>query len=129
MPDADRPRRVEMLEETLKSLRDLPDDVRDLKGRVTGVEVQVLQLHTEMRDEFFAIRGDMAGLTTKTELAEGLDSLKKDLVELRTELREDIAGMGRDLANVILEFQRHTNVQFEAIQTALKTRAEGNPQR
>ena len=88
---------------------------------MTGVEVQVLQLRTEMRDEFSAIRGEMA---TKTDLAEGLAAVRREmatkddvallrtdlanneLADLKRELREDIAGMGRDLGQIILDTQR-----------------------
>ena len=133
MPDADLAQRVRMLEETLRSLRDLPDDVRDLKldvrdlkRRTTGVEVQVLQLRTEMRAEFSALRSEMA---TKQELADGLAAVrlematKKDLADLTNELREDIAGMGRDLA----EGQNQLRVMLEDVRSIVQIRSERNP--
>jgi hypothetical protein len=142
-----------MLEEMLRSLRELPDDVRELDRRMTGVEVQVLQLRTEMRDELSAIRGQMSTkqgladglavfrseMATKQDLADGLAAVrsematKNDLVELRSELREDIAGMGQDLARIILETQRQigegqsqTRMMFEEIVSRLKFPGEGN---
>lgn len=166
MPDADLARRVEMLEETQRSLRELPDDVRDLKRRVTGVEVQVLQLRTEMRGEFSAIRSEMA---TKSDLADGLAAVrsematKTDLAELRSEtkadlaeglarvrweitatkdeLREDIAGMGRDLAQMVVDNQRELTdglrklsdgqnqlrMMVEDVRSLIQIRSEGNP--
>ena len=147
MPDADLARRVEMLEETLRSLRELPHDVRELNRRMTGVEVQVLQLRTEMRDEFSATREEMA---TKTDLAEGLAAVRREmatkddvallrtdlanneLADLKRELREDIAGMGRDLGQIILDTQRQvaegqsqTRGMFEEIVSRLKVLGEG----
>ena len=153
MPDADLARRVEMLEETLRSLRELPDDVRDLKHRVNGVEVQVLQLRTEMRDEFSAIRSEMA---TKTDLAEGLAavrsemtadladglaSVRSEIAAAKDELREDIAGMGRDLAQIIVDNQRELTdglrtlsdgqsqlrLMVEDVRSLIQIRSEGNP--
>jgi hypothetical protein len=145
MPDADLARRVEMLEETLTSLRQVPDDLKVLKGRMTRVEVQVLQLRTEMRDEFSAVRAEMA---TKADLAElrrdmatkeDLVAMRRDmaaneLAQLKRELRDDIAGMGRDLAQIILDTQRQmtegqsqTRVILEEIRSLVSVRREGNP--
>jgi hypothetical protein len=186
MPSADLARRVEMLEETLRSLRGLPDGVKELKRRLTGVEVQVLQLRTDMRDEFSAMGGEMATKTgladglaavrremaTKTDLAEGLAAVRREmatktdladgllavrrematkkdladglaafredlknheLADQKRELREDIAGMGQDLARIILETQRQigegqsqTRMMFEEILSRLKVPGEGN---
>jgi hypothetical protein len=152
MPSADLARRLEMLEETLRSLRGLPDDVKELKRRLTGVEVQVLELRTEMRDEFSAMRGEMATKTgladglaavrremaTKKDLADGLAAFRQDLknhelADLKRELREDIAGMGQDLARIVLETQRQvaegqsqTRMMFEEIVSRLKVPGEGN---
>ena len=143
MSDADIVRRVEMLEETLDSLRSLPARVTGLEARVGGVESQILQLRTEMRDEFSAIHRDMAtrqemaslagelrqetaelgrslraetaelGRSLREEMAELGGSLREGMAGMKTELREDIAGMGRDLAGLFLESQRQTRVLFE----------------
>lgn len=55
--------RVAVLEEQMRTLKDLPE-------HVGAVESQILQLRTEMKDGFSAVRGEMR--------------------ELRDELREDI---------------------------------------
>ena len=119
MPDADLTRRVEMLEETLKSLRQVPDDLKALKSCTTRVEVQILQLRTEMRDEFSAVRGEMATkadlaemrkdiatkadlaemrMATKADLAEIRMATKADLAEMRMATKADLAAMRRDMA-------------------------------
>jgi hypothetical protein len=169
MPSADLARRVQMLEETLRSLRGLPDDVKELKRRLTGVEAQVLQFRTGMRDECSAMRGEMATKTdlaeglaavrremaTKADLAEGLAAVRREmatkkdladglaafredlknheLADQKRELSEDIAGMGQDLARIILETQRQigegqsqTRMMFEEIVSRLKVPGEGN---
>jgi DNA repair protein RadC len=152
MPDVDLARRVEMLEETLNSLRQVPDDLKALNGRMTRVDVQMLQLRTEMREEFSAVRGEMA---TKADLAEGLaaariaakddlaamrrDLANNELADLKRELREDIAGMGRNLAQIILdtqhqvtrtqrliaEGQSQTRMMFEEVVSRLNVLGEG----
>ena len=152
MPDVDLARRVEMLEETLNSLRQVPDDLKALNGRMTRVDVQMLKLRTEMREEFSAVRGEMA---TKADLAEGLaaariaakddlaamrrDLANNELADLKRELREDIAGMGRNLAQIILdtqhqvtrtqrliaEGQSQTRMMFEEVVSRLNVLGEG----
>jgi chromosome segregation ATPase len=152
MPDVDLARRVEMLEETLNSLRQVPDDLKALNGRMTRVDVQMLQLRTEMREEFSAVRGEMA---TKADLAEGLaaariaakddlaamrrDLANNELADLKRELREDIAGMGGNLAQIILdtqhqvtrtqrliaEGQSQTRMMFEEVVSRLNVLGEG----
>jgi len=99
--------RVETLEKDMDSLRQLPREVRSLgtevKGlvvRVSGVESrlatvesQIVQLRTDMNDGFSAIRGEMG--------------------EMKEELREDLAALGRDTAAQILESRNHTRMLFE----------------
>ena len=74
--------RMETLEKDVESLQSLPAEVKVLTLRVAGVESQIVQLRTEMADEFSAIRGQ----------------LKDGLEGVRTELREDIAALGRETA-------------------------------
>jgi hypothetical protein len=54
--------RVEKLEKAFKSLAEMPRQMTDLQGRVgrlevrvTSVELQIVQLRTEMRDGFSAV--------------------------------------------------------------------------
>jgi hypothetical protein len=111
-----------MLEETLRALRGLPDDVKELKHRLTGVEVQVLQLRTDVHDEFSAMRGDMATKTilsdvlgsvrgmmaTKTDLADGLASVRREMAT-KTDLADGLAAVRRatriDLADGLAAFR------------------------
>ena len=48
--------RVKSLEETQRSLRELPGRMGDLEQRVDAVELQIVQLRAEMRSEFSALR-------------------------------------------------------------------------
>jgi hypothetical protein len=47
------------LERRLKILEDTVDNLQNLPQRITGLELQLLELGTEMRSEFSAIRRDM----------------------------------------------------------------------
>ena len=94
MPDAELQRRVEMLENTVESLRKLPADVRRLGRRMGRAESQILQLRTEMRDEFSAIRRDMA---TKTDLADGLAGVRAEMAT-KTDLADGLAAVRAEMA-------------------------------
>ena len=52
MPDANLERRVAILEENMKQLEEVP-------ARVTALESQIVQLRTEMHNEFSAVRTEM----------------------------------------------------------------------
>jgi len=69
MNDAGFVRRMQMLEETVESLKRLPDRVGALEVRVGSLESQVLQLRTEMRDGFSAIEQRMATKDDLTQFA------------------------------------------------------------
>ena len=124
--DADLIRRVEHLEETVESLRDLPDRTAKLEARMGAVETQIVQLRTEMRDEFSAIRRDMV---TKDDLRDELSrfATKDDLNALRNEVREDIADLGRDFAARLLESEGRTRVLIEDLGSRITRGREGSP--
>ena len=142
--DADLIRRVEYLEETVESLRDLPDRTAKLEARMGAVETQIVQLRIEMRDEFSAIRRDMvtkAGPEDRAGCAPRGDGHKDDhrdeLSTLRdqgdlnrrceNEFREDIAGLGRDFAARLLESEGRTRVLIEDVIARIAAGREGSP--
>jgi phage host-nuclease inhibitor protein Gam len=53
-------KRVEKLEKTVAALIGLPGEVSQLSRRVGTLESQILQLRTEMKDEFSAVRHELA---------------------------------------------------------------------
>jgi TolA-binding protein len=53
---------------------------------------------------------------------------KNGLVELRSELRDDIAGMGRDLAQIVLDTQRQITTTQRQITATQRQVAEGRRQ-
>src|SRR6185295_14162449 len=126
--------------------------IRDIG--VTGVQTcalpischggsQIVQLRTEMRDEFSAIRRDMVTkqdfktelaaireeMVTKDDLRDELSrfATKDDLNALRDEFREDIADLGRDFAARLLESEGRTRVLIEDLVARITTRREGSP--
>jgi len=51
--------RVEKLEKALESLAGLPDRMTAVDDRVGSLELQIVQLRTEMKDGFSAVRSDL----------------------------------------------------------------------
>ena len=80
-----------------------------VETRLGTVESQIVQLRTEMRVEFSAVRHEMA---------DGLTSV-------RTELRADIADRGRELAGHILATQRQMRVMHEEVIKRIALIGEG----
>ena len=60
--------RVEMLEETVQSLKQLPDRLSALEVRLGDVESQIVQLRGEMRDGFSAVHQELATKASKDDL-------------------------------------------------------------
>jgi hypothetical protein len=97
-----------MLEQQMQQLKDLP-------GRVERVESQILQLRTEMKDGFSAIRSDLraelhgvkAGLRTelRTELHETRDALRSEMHEVRDSLRDEMRELREDIRIGVEESQ------------------------
>ena len=150
MSDASLVRRVDMLEETLNSLTQLPERFTTLEQRFDGlegrfetvearfetvearfetvearlglVESQFVQLRTEMRDEFSAVRQEMAELPTKQDLA-GF-ATRAEMLAMKAELQDDIYGVNRDLTGHILETQRQMRVLYEDLVARINTLGE-----
>ena len=144
MNDAGFVRRLQMLEETVESLKRLPDRVGVLEVRIDSLDSQVLQLRTEMRDGFsgierrMATKDDLTGLATKEDLArfatkEDLArfATKEDLAQLGRDLREDMSGAVREMAGFVLATERRLleriPVLVEDALTRIAIRNEGNP--
>ena len=84
--------RVESLEKTIESLRELPASTDRLESRVGSVEVQILQLRQDMRDEFSELKqlvheGDE---TTRAELRSEMRALNDQTHRHMLVLHEDL---------------------------------------
>ena len=122
MADLDLVLRVEKLEETVDSLRDLPERTTRLEVRVGNVELQIVHLRDEMRSGFSAMKVELGG-----EIAAVRTELKEAIAAVRTELREDIAELSRDLSAKFLDMGSRLQVQIEALHSVIATTREGNP--
>lgn len=112
------------LEERMENLETVVEPLRDLPDRVTRVEVQVLQLRTEMRVECSAIRSDMA---TRKDLARAgrgrrrqVQGLHGKMVDLHEDLHVMMLALHEDLHTKML-------VLHEALVERLKVRGEVRP--
>ena len=79
--------RVEKLEKAFASLATLPGKVTDLEGRVGGLELQIVQLRTEMTEEFSAVRADLRGELT---------AVRNDILEIIESSSQAIGEMFRE---------------------------------
>ena len=92
MPKPTLPERVEILEEQVGALEELP-------ARVTAVEWQLVQLRTAMGDEFSAVRSETAqlGTTLREEIAQLGTTLRNEMEQLGTTLRNEMEQLGTTL--------------------------------
>jgi hypothetical protein len=140
MTRPDLAERMDNIERIVEPLRALPD-------RVTKVESQIVQLRTEMRGEFSAIRRDMATkedvakcatredlakCATKEELAKcstredlARYATKEDLAKLAT--RDDLARLGRGLRRQTQGLHTRMLVLHEDLVQRLKVIGEALP--
>jgi polyhydroxyalkanoate synthesis regulator phasin len=119
--------RVEMFETTMKALASLPD-------RVGRLEVQVLQLHGEMRDGFSAIRDEMVAQGDTLRAAD--EAIRADLDGLRIETRDGfsvvhcrIAALDDRMQKLNDEMRRHMLVLHEEVMSRIALIGEGRRRR
>jgi len=88
MPSGDLLARVEVLEKRMTALEELP-------ARVSALEMQVLQLRTEMRDEFSAVRQEMRALneSTRDEMRALGEKLRGEMRSLEEGLRAEMRAL------------------------------------
>lgn len=123
------------LEERMENLEKVVEPLRGLPDRMTRVEVQVLQLRTEMRGEFSAIRSDMATSKDLARVGRGLrrqvrglhgkmldlhGGLETRMLELHEDLLARMLGLHEDLHTKML-------VLHEALVERVKVLGEARP--
>lgn len=109
MPRQTIENRVERLELRVTELEKLPE-------RITAVESQIVQLRTEMRDEFSAVRQD---------LEETRRSLRTEIAETRESLGAEIEGLRRSTGEQFDELRRHMRVLHQDVIGRLEAIQEG----
>lgn len=149
MPGESLANRVERLEKTVDGLQTLPAEVAALGERVGAVELQILQLRTDMNDGFSAVRSEMTAefAAVRTEIQAGFAAAREEWrVDIRTEsaaLRAEMqAGfaaarderlvalanvtteLGRQIQEAAEEGKRHTRVLFEEVLSRIATLGE-----
>ena len=100
-------KRVEKLEKTVAALTGLPGDVSQLSRRVGTLESQILQLRTEMKDEFSAVRRELG--ETRDNLLGVIESGGQATQRMFVEVREDIRV-----------FQQETNARFDGLSREMR---------
>jgi uncharacterized protein YicC (UPF0701 family) len=101
--------RVKELEESVKSLGQVPGQIVELRDRVTNVESQIVQLRREMGDGFTAVLEVIQSSS---------DATQKLLDNTRLEARTLFGGLKDDLTNEI----RATRTQMRALHEDLVER-------
>ncbi len=123
------------LEERMENLEKVVEPLRGLPDRMTRVEVQVLQLRTEMRGEFSAIRRDMATRKDLARMGRGLrrqmQGLHGKMLDLHEDLHTKMLALHEDLHTrmLVLHEDLHTRmlVLHEALVERLKILGEARP--
>ena len=86
-------RRVEILEQQVGSLKELPLRMTAVEGRLTSVEAQIVQLRDETHRDFSAMRQEITGRfdqqdTRFEELKRYMLMLHEDVIDRIARLRE-----------------------------------------
>jgi len=119
-------KRVEILERTVDGLSELP-------ARVGAVEGQILQLRTEMRDEFSATRSEAS--QSITEVRADVTALKQDLRAEMKILHEDALMRIGLVADVVEDTRQQVRVvqgdltAFRGEMSAFQLRTEASQSR
>lgn len=103
--------RVVMLEQQMQQLKDLPE-------RVERVESQILQLRTEMKDGFSAIRGEMGEL--RRELREDIRIDVEESQNLTKGLHAEAIGTAKGLHAQAMDAMKGLRAEIASVDAALR---------
>ena len=92
-------KRVEKLEKAVTALTGLPGEVSQLSRRVGTLESQILQLRTEMKDEFSAVRRELGetGDNLLGVIESGGQATRRLVAEVREETNARFDGLSRQM--------------------------------
>ena len=124
MPKPTPVERVEILEEKVGALEELP-------ARVAAVESQLVQLRDEMRAEFSAVRQQLGtcstrdetgtlGATLRSEMAALGSQLRDEMAVLGSQLRDEMAALGAQLRNETALLGSELRGEMAVLGTALR---------
>ena len=109
--DVSLERRIEILEENMEQLRDVP-------VRLSAVESQIVQLRAEMQTGFSALRGQNDD--TRGEMVRLNDETRRELVRLNDETR-------REMTRLNDETNAHLRVLHEEVISRIALLQGGHP--
>ena len=109
--DVSLERRIEILEENMEQLRDVP-------VRLSAVESQIVQLRAEMQTGFSALRGQND--ETRGEMVRLNDETRRELVRLNDETR-------REMTRLNDETNAHLRILHEEVISRIALLQEGHP--
>jgi len=109
--DVSLERRIEILEENMEQLRDVP-------VRLSAVESQIVQLRAEMQTGFSALRGQND--ETRREMARLHDETRREMVSLNDETRQEMTRLND-------ETNAHLRVLHEEVISRIALLQEGRP--
>ena len=95
MPERTVIERVEILERNVELFEALP-------ARVSALESQIVQLRSEMRDEFSAVRGEMRDefAAVRGEMRAGFLAVRDEFAAVRGEMRDEFAAVRGEMAGM-----------------------------
>jgi len=120
--DVSLERRIEILEEKMEQLRDVP-------VRLSAVESQIVQLRAEMQTGFSALRGQND--ETRGEMVRLNDETRRELVRLNDETRRELVRLNdetrREMTRLNDETNAHLRVLHEEVISRIALLQEGHP--
>ena len=120
--DVSLERRIEILEENMAQLRDVP-------VRLSAVESQIVQLRAEMQTGFSALRGQND--ETRREMARLNDETRRDMVRLNEETQREMVRLNdetrRELTRLNDETNAYLRVLHEEVISRIALLQEGRP--
>jgi len=120
--DVSLERRIEILEENMEQLRDVP-------VRLSAVESQIVQLRAEMQTGFSALRGQND--ETRGEMVRLNDETRRELVRLNDETRRELVRLNdetrREMTRLNDETNAHLRVLHEEVISRIALLQEGHP--
>ena len=133
--------RIAELEHQMQSLKELPAQVAALDTRMASLESQVLQSRAEMKGEFLAVRGEIAGLRTglghkidgkvdglRTEIFNKIDGdggLREEMGAIAAGLREEIQSGDARLLSEIRGLRQESRREHEKTREYMRVLFEG----
>ena len=120
--DVSLERRIEILEENMEQLRDVP-------ARLSAVESQIVQLRAEMQTGFSALRGEDD--ETRREMVRLHDETRREMVSLNDETHREMVRLNdetrREMTRLNDETNAHLRVLHEEVISRIALLQEGRP--